>query len=395
MTVRVLASCVPQTGHLTPLLPVLEALAADGAEVRVASGADVEPTVAARGLAFTEVCPSFDAWFGALAERTRGIPGDGLAPDRVESYFIPRLFGEVGLAQAVDGLVALAREWRPDLIVFDSLSFAGPMAAALVQARPVHHCFGALLDQDVLALANDAVTPVWREFGLPAPVSAGLYDATTLTVYPASLDPDVLQLSDARGVRVASVASSAASAASAASADDPRRLFEEPGRPLVYLTLGTFSSANPELFRLLVRALADEPVNVLVTVGPDNDPALLGPLPVNTRAERFIPQERLLPHCAAVVHHGGAGTMLGALAHGLPSVVLPQSADNFSNAQRLRAAGAGLVLPPDQVTEANVSAAVRSALDGPAARSASARIARELAAMPSPREVAAALLGAP
>lgn len=88
---RVVVSCVPQTGHVLPVLPIAQAFSSQGDEVTVASGPDAAALVAAGGLGFRAVGPSFDAWFGALRSRTRGLPGDGLAPERVESYFVPRL----------------------------------------------------------------------------------------------------------------------------------------------------------------------------------------------------------------------------------------------------------------------------------------------------------------
>ena len=104
-----------------------------------------------------------------------------------------------------------------------------------------------------------------------------------------------------------------------------------PEHPLVYLTLGSFSISDLDLFRLVLKALEDEPVNVLATIGRDHDPSALAPIPKTARGEEYIPQEEVIPYCAAVVPHAGAGTMLGVLARGLPSVALPQSADNFIN----------------------------------------------------------------
>ena len=66
--------------------------------------------------------------------------------------------------------------------------------------------------------------------------------------------------------------------------------FANPDRPLIYLTLGTFSNNALDLFRLVLRALEDEPVNVIATVGRDNDPLALGPTPENAHVEQFIDQ---------------------------------------------------------------------------------------------------------
>ena len=165
-----------------------------------------------------------------------------------------------------------------------------------------------------------------------------------------------------------------------------------PEHPLVYLTLGTFSNNDLDLFRLVLKALEDEPVNVLATIGRDQDPSALAPIPENARVEQYIPQAEVLPHCAAVVHHAGAGTMFGVLAHGLPSVALPQSADNFINANLLTGAGAAITLMPGEVTGAAVEAALRAPCSAPAPIVEQARkLADEIAAMPSADYVAAEL----
>jgi MGT family glycosyltransferase len=160
--------------------------------------------------------------------------------------------------------------------------------------------------------------------------------------------------------------------------------------PLVYVTLGT-AFANVDIFRAALDGLADEPVEVVVTVGADQDPVALAPTPTNARVERFIPQSELLPRCSAVVHHGGSGTVFGSLAHGLPQVVVPQGADNFINASLITRAGAGLTLGPDEVTPESIRHAVRSVLANPSYATAARRLAAETTALPSPADVAQTL----
>jgi UDP:flavonoid glycosyltransferase YjiC (YdhE family) len=107
--------------------------------------------------------------------------------------------------------------------------------------------------------------------------------------------------------------------------------------------------------------------------------------------EEFIDQAHVFPHCTAVVHHAGAGTMFGVLAHGLPSVVLPQSADNFINAALLARAGTAQKLMPGELTSASVRSSVRLVLDDDSHRQRAQLLADEINAMPSPREVASLL----
>jgi len=311
------------------------------------------------------------------------MPGDGLEPSRVPGYFVPRLFGEIGMALMLDDLLDLCKELEPSLLVFDPYAFAAPLVAALTGTRAVHHSIGPLLQASVLDLVADAVSPIWREFGLDVPNAAGVYSGTTLTICSSSLDPAARGLQGAQPLRPVPLPL----------AEPPalRISLPDPGRPLVYLTLGTFSNNDLDLFRLVLTALENEPVNVLATIGRDNDPADLAPVPDNARVERFIPQAELLPHCAAVVHHAGAGTALGVLAHGLPSVALPQSADNFTVADQLAQAGVARTLMPGEVTASAIASGLRSVLDCVSYRQRAQQLAEDIASMPSPDEVAARL----
>jgi UDP:flavonoid glycosyltransferase YjiC (YdhE family) len=140
-----------------------------------------------------------------------------------------------------------------------------------------------------------------------------------------------------------------------------------PGSPLVYLTLGTVAFGATETFRAAIDGLAQLPVQVLVAVGP-GDPSALGPVPGNVHVEGFVPQAQVLRDAALVVHHGGSGTTLGAAAHGLPQLLLPQGADQFVNAEALASQGAGLSLTGDDLTPDAVSACALALLGEPVHR---------------------------
>ena len=100
------------------------------------------------------------------------------------------------------------------------------------------------------------------------------------------------------------------------------------GAPTVYFTLATIF--NMESGDLITRVLAgprELSINVVVTVGRHIDPAEFGPQPANVHIERYIPQSAVLPLSTVVVSHGGSGSVIGALAHGLPMVLIPMGAD--------------------------------------------------------------------
>jgi len=133
----------------------------------------------------------------------------------------------------------------------------------------------------------------------------------------------------------------------------------------------------PAVFRATADALGELPVRALFTVGIEVDIEALGPVPPNVHVERWIPQEHVMPHAAAMIAHGGAGSTRMALAAGVPSVIVPGFADQFRNAERVAALGAGLEATPDDLRDA-----VRRILTEPSFREAAQRVAAEVARQP-------------
>jgi MGT family glycosyltransferase len=162
----------------------------------------------------------------------------------------------------------------------------------------------------------------------------------------------------------------------------------------VYITFGSIVGSTPHLrsvYRTSLDAVADLPVRALLTTGRGLEPGALGSIPANVHVEEWIPQRDVFPRVAALVCHGGSGTLLGGLAAGLPMVIVPLGADQPHNGRLVAAAGAGLtLLNPDADA---LRAAVRTALDGPELRVQARRFAEEIAAMPTIDDVVDALVG--
>jgi UDP:flavonoid glycosyltransferase YjiC (YdhE family) len=104
--------------------------------------------------------------------------------------------------------------------------------------------------------------------------------------------------------------------------------------------------------------------------------------------ERFVAQAQVLDRVDLVVHHGGYGTVLGALAAGLPKLILPQGADQFHNARSLAELGAARALVADEQVPGTIGAAVAALLriDAPE-RAVIAGIRDEIMALPAPADV--------
>ena len=158
-----------------------------------------------------------------------------------------------------------------------------------------------------------------------------------------------------------------------------------PARPTVYLTLGSVVPLESgDLFARVIAGIRELRVNLIVTVGDEFDRDDLGPQPDNVRIESWITQAVLLPSCDLVVSHGGSGSVIAALAHGLPLVVIPLGADQPNNADRCDALGVGLVLDPIEATADDARVAVQAVLTEPAYREAALRIKREAESLPGP-----------
>jgi MGT family glycosyltransferase len=238
--------------------------------------------------------------------------------------------------------------------------------------------FGPLLQPEVATLAGNGVSQLWQERGLPQRPQAGLYEHLYIDPCPPALQ--IAEI-DSLPARIGLRAQAALNSSKATGRQDTAR---------IYVTFGTLWNSGPaavERLRMAVAGSASLGGDVIVTVGKENDTAMLGPMPSNVQVHRFIPQNQVLMDCACAVIHGGSGTMLGALAWGLPLLILPQSADQFYNADRAVHAGVALALSPCEVSVEAVSACAHKLLNdtGLAARAASVR--DELASMPSVEEV--------
>jgi UDP:flavonoid glycosyltransferase YjiC (YdhE family) len=131
----------------------------------------------------------------------------------------------------------------------------------------------------------------------------------------------------------------------------------------------------------VVAVAADADVDVVLA---RPEPRLLRrPLPPNVRATGWLPFADVLPRVAGIVHHGGAGTLLTALAAGVPQLLTPGPGDRTVNARLLEQRGAGLSRPVRRITAADLE---RLASD-PSLAAAAREVAGEIAAMPHPREL--------
>ena len=390
--VRIAASVLPGLGHLNPMVPFLRALVERGHELEVAVPPPFVPAVERVGFTAVGIGPS---WTEPDIEEVH--PGfhelDGAGQLIVWTEFATRF--EPNLRRLVE-------DRRPDVLVHDHTELGAWLVGEQLGLPNVPYAMTVrCLDPVLVGLceAQGAFDAMCTAAGLPPDAGEGrggrwLY----LDALPPSLTADLLPpAATVHPVR------HAADDRTAGSRQLPAWLSErDRGRPLVYVTLGTIFNRTHGVFDRLVEGAGRVDADVLVTIGEDG--TVPARLPDNVVVERYVPQVDLYEHLAAVVCHGGFGTVFGAIGHGLPVACAPISADQVVNAALVDGAGAGCnlatspavggmfpVLQPGEPDPADVASAIERLLHEETLRAGACDLRAGMESAPPP-DAAAALV---
>lgn len=369
---RVLFTAHGAYGHVLPVLGMARALAGDGVAVAVATAGRFCELVAGQGL---EAHPAGLDDDRLVEEARRRWPSTRSAPP---AAWAVRMFSEIAAPAMAADLEPFVRRWDPDVVVCEEGEYGGPVAAAAARIPWMAHGWGSPL-RPAAALAEVArlVAPLWQRAGLAAPAGDALYGHGVFDPCPPSLYGDNAPTAPRHAIRPVE-GHGRTTALPAPSASD---------RPRAYLGFGTvplFRDA-PDLTRAAVAALVGAGYDVTVTT---TDSSLAGD---RVRVESWVELTQLLPRCALVVCHGGAGTVLASLAAGLPLLLLPRGAPSqVRMSAACEARGVAQVLW-DNPTRATIAVAIADLTEARRFRAAAEAVAEELAAMPDPSTAAAVL----
>ena len=154
---------------------------------------------------------------------------------------------------------------------------------------------------------------------------------------------------------------------------------------------------------MLIRALAPVDARTLLTVGYALDVRELDPLPDNIRVESWVDQADVFADAELAVCHGGSGTAFGALAAGVPVIVVPLFADQFVNGRRIEKFGAGMMVESARAADDNrlltphdasrIAQSIATVIGAPFYRRRARALADEMAAAPPATAVLGVLGG--
>jgi UDP:flavonoid glycosyltransferase YjiC (YdhE family) len=367
---RVLITAVAPS-HLLPMVPLAWAACAAGHQVLVAGGPGVTGAAAGAGL------HAYTVGKDPVAEPVTGGPAQ--ARD-----FGPRWRDRVG--GVLGDYLALARGWRPDLVVTDPMEFSAFIVGGVLGRPVVTHRWGP---DALTTVARPAAAEALASICAGAGLAGGLPEpALTLDPCPPGLQSPLAGAAE----HIRFVPYNGAGTGSPA-------LPERAGSRRVCVTLGIFGGQllahhGTTMLHSIMRAVDGLPeTEAVLTVRPELREQL-PPVPPSVRLVDPTPLDELLPQCDAVVHHGGTGTALTAVAHGVPPLVLTQSHPAYATTgERVQAAGAGRTIadPATQADPAAVRRALAAVLDEPAYREGTGTLRGQMHALPLPAAVVSTL----
>jgi UDP:flavonoid glycosyltransferase YjiC (YdhE family) len=379
--VRIVFTSLASYGHLYPLLPLAIAAREAGHDIVYATAAEFHSTLEQAGL---EPAAAGMTLHEAFAQVFAGDPRERgeVAPDELNRA-IGQAFGRLMPTTFMTDLAPLLADRKPDLVVYEMGCPGGAFAAHRAGIPAVAHGFGRVSSGDVVSAISAQIDALAAEVGL-AGDSRRYWGQPFMDICPTSVQSPEF-VAGARRVPLRPVGWSDSDELPAGIEGRDR------SRPLVYLTLGSTGQSQAHLLAEAVRGLAALDADVLVATGPAVAVEALGEVPSNVRLESWVAQSKLLPHVDLAVHHGGSGTTLGAFSAGAPQLLLPQGADQFTNAEAVVAAGVGAQLIGDELTADAVRENAGRLLADSTVADAVRALADEVAAMPSPADIAAEL----
>jgi UDP:flavonoid glycosyltransferase YjiC (YdhE family) len=375
---RILFTTFAWPSHYFAQVPLAWACRAAGHEVRMTSQPELERVMLASGLPGVLVGHDLDVvGYHQRMERTPVVkmpppPSEWDETRKARALKGFGMFVDLAFAMA-DDLIGYARDWRPDLIVFDPLSYAGPLTGRVLGIPAVRNLFGPDIALD---LEYQALPRLLSHYGV---ADMSIYGALSIDPCPPSLQLEsaaprqFVRYVPYNGLTVV-----------------PSWVAEPPRRRRVCLTWGTsttrldprYTSWLPDILSGLSQVDAEI---VLAVTARELD--LIDGLPANVRAASGVPLQTLLPTCEAVVHQGGAGTTLTSVLSGLPQVVVAQLADQLVTGRRVTEVGIGRCVLPTESVAGDIREAVEDVLAASTYRERAAAMRAEMLAQPAPLDV--------
>jgi UDP:flavonoid glycosyltransferase YjiC (YdhE family) len=345
-------------GNVTPALGIARALAKHRHTVVFLGEETQRRRIEATGFAFTAYT-RFPDWDGAPPQK----------PAEWQRLLMRTIWMNDGLA---DDLTAVLARSPADMVIVDCM-LAGILAKShrfgVPTAVLVHSLFASVLDmRDTLLTMGNRLRV---EAGLPALDAAAMqWERKDLVLVATLREFDGITDDPAPHVRYVGPVFERQ-----LMPPDWRLPWDrDDQRPLVVTSFSTMpGQTSPARLQQVLDSLESLPLHILLATGPF--PPEILTVPPNAAVFGCIPHMVILPHAALAINHAGHGSVMAALAHGVPLVCMPSlGADQDIIARRVEALGAGIAIH-GQARANELRSAVEQMMAVPAYRVAAERMA--------------------
>ena len=362
--------CIPAHGHTNPTLGVVRELVSRGHRVRYYSYEMMRPKIEAAGAEFV-ACDGYD-FEQKLTPKDAARIGKDMA-------FSTHILVETTLA--LDEMVCRDMEvLRPDCIVADSMAVWGKAVAKKLNIPFVSSTTTFAFNQHSAKIMKQSpMQLISMLFAMPK-INRDLKRLRDRG-YPVQNILDIIQNDDFTDTVVYTSAEFQPCAETFSdkyafvgpSIRPAEAVFEKKREKLVYISMGTVNNDMLPLYKRCIAAFAGTQDQVVLSVGSMVSLEAFGTLPENVSVYPCVDQIAVLQKADVFLSHCGMNSVSESLYHGVPLVMLPQTAEQQGVAERVRQLGAGKILA--KTDGPAILDAVREVLGNPAYREAAAAIA--------------------
>jgi len=323
----------PGEGHLNPMLPMAQALQSANHEVAFAVAPSFCSTVEAKGF---RCLPAGLDWLEAEADQVFPEMRE-LSMDEQGAWFIRDVFADIAAYEMVPDLLDIGSSWHPDVLVRNDYEFGSCVAAECLGLPQATISVSFFWSEPILQRQiGDQLAYLRSAYHLPPyPALDMLYPYLYLTYAPSSWQPQAPAVMNA--VQLAPL-----------TWPDPGQLpawvKALPDQPTIYASMGTVNNRTAAAFPMIIEAFGNKAVNLILTIGQNQDRNRWGTPPPNVYIEQYIPQDLLFPYCDLFITTSSFYTVISALWHGVPVLMTPIAGDEPTQAARFADLGVGRIL---------------------------------------------------
>lgn len=361
---RILFLVIPEKGHINPAIGVAQHLQAVGFHVAFHSQVNIEEQLEKAGLHQFLAPPltSEDSPHRGKAF-SENIRDPAWLRDWIKRMLID------GASEAVSPLREVMKAFQPDLVISDPMIYPAVIAAKLeaipwvALSNSLNPLLSSTMKSDlldtVLSLSHDR-DDLFSNFGLTAEFRGCDAISPALTI--------AFTTEEFSGVSLEGIAQVGPSLPLHQRGDEIESLDWAPAKneaPLIYASFGSQVFYQPDFFLKIIEAVRGKEVRLIAAIHELQDDQRLHDLPPNVTICGYAPQLEILQHANLLITHGGANSVMEALATATPVLIQPICNDQFHQSWFVENAGCGTTIDLDKLTSDELWAKIQHSIEDP------------------------------